>query len=188
MDSTEWSSYWEAGSHSDSQEISRVLWNLNIHYCVHKILQLDLIANQMNPVHIFLSSFRKMQFNIIISSTSRFLLKFCTNFSTKIYIWYKTKCTWLLELHPGSNIPKRELKYGPCVRRDAGLLRTKWLQPDLSADRKRLTCLLLEVYNPCMRTKRRAFPVLSPRLIPQGTISRKFRHALPTSGCLTSLW
>jgi hypothetical protein len=48
---------WEANSHSASQWISCLSESLNIRLCVHKILLLIPILNQMNPIKIFSSCF-----------------------------------------------------------------------------------------------------------------------------------
>jgi hypothetical protein len=62
---------WEVNSYSASQEAPHLLWNLKVHYCVHKTLPLDPILNKMNPVHIFPSYFPKIQCNIIFPSMPR---------------------------------------------------------------------------------------------------------------------
>jgi hypothetical protein len=62
---------WEANSYPASQEILRLLWNLKVHYCVHKSLPLVPILGQRNPVHTFPPYFPKIHFNIIFLSTFR---------------------------------------------------------------------------------------------------------------------
>jgi hypothetical protein len=47
----EWSPFWEADSRSLSQEISCLLWNSEIHYCVHKNRPLDTFLRLFKPVH-----------------------------------------------------------------------------------------------------------------------------------------
>jgi hypothetical protein len=55
---------WEASSYSSGQEIALLLWNLELHYRVHKSLSLVTILSQMNPVHNFPFCFSKIHSNI----------------------------------------------------------------------------------------------------------------------------
>jgi hypothetical protein len=47
-----WSRPWEANSRSVSQEIPRLLWNLNVHYRAYKRQPLVAILIQTNLIHI----------------------------------------------------------------------------------------------------------------------------------------
>jgi hypothetical protein len=62
----------EPNSHSSSQEIPCFLWNLKVHYHIHKSLLLVPVLSQMHPVHIFLSYFPKIISHIIFQSTPVF--------------------------------------------------------------------------------------------------------------------
>jgi hypothetical protein len=55
LNSMEQNHSWEANSHSASQEISCLSWNLKVHYRVHKILALAPILSQMNSIHTLIS-------------------------------------------------------------------------------------------------------------------------------------
>jgi hypothetical protein len=57
----EQNSLWEANSHLLSQEISRLLWNLNVNYRTYKSPPLDPILSQMNPNHTLSSYFFKIR-------------------------------------------------------------------------------------------------------------------------------
>jgi hypothetical protein len=62
----------EANSSSTSQEISRILWNLKIHDCVHNSIPLAPNLSQINPVHSVPFYFFKTHFNIILQYTPWF--------------------------------------------------------------------------------------------------------------------
>jgi hypothetical protein len=63
------SPFWEANSHSASQEIPYLLWNPIAHFRIHKSPLMVPILSQMNSVYILPPYSPKIHFNIIIPST-----------------------------------------------------------------------------------------------------------------------
>jgi len=53
-------------SHSASQEIPHLVWNPQVHYCVHKAMPLVHIVSQMNPVDTLPPYFPKIHPNIVL--------------------------------------------------------------------------------------------------------------------------
>jgi hypothetical protein len=56
---------WEAASCADTQELPNILWNLKVHYRVHKRPPLVPILSHINAVHTTSSFLSKIHFNII---------------------------------------------------------------------------------------------------------------------------
>jgi hypothetical protein len=60
----------EAASYAAIQELPRILWNIKVHYRVHKSPLLVPILSQINPIHTIRSYDSKIDFNIIHSPMS----------------------------------------------------------------------------------------------------------------------
>jgi hypothetical protein len=62
---------WEAANCAAIQELPKILWNLQVHYRVHKNPQLVPILSQINPVHKALDDLSMIHFNTTLPPMSR---------------------------------------------------------------------------------------------------------------------
>ena len=70
-----------------SQEILCILWNLKLHYCVHKRPTCVPILSWINPVHILSFYFLEVYLNVILPSVPRFSKLSVLGFRTKtVYV------------------------------------------------------------------------------------------------------
>jgi hypothetical protein len=76
----------DAGNRSAGKLILRLVWNLDVHYRVHKGPPLDIILSYMNPGHTLNTQFLLRCIVIIITSTLRsFECFFPSVFPTEVY-------------------------------------------------------------------------------------------------------
>jgi hypothetical protein len=95
--SLEYSPFWEARNPSASQQNPCLLWNLKVHYHVHKSPPLIPALCQKKPIQILTPYCFKIHFNIILPaspglpsgiSPSHFLTKISMNFSSLLSVLY----------------------------------------------------------------------------------------------------
>jgi len=94
------SSFWDANRSAGSQEFSRNLWNLKVHYHIHKLQPPVPILSQINLVHAYPSYILKVHFNICFPSTPR---------SSKWFLLLKSLyqnpvCTSIVSLRPTCSV------------------------------------------------------------------------------------
>ena len=80
---TPWSRDLEKLTSLASQEVPHIVWNLNVHYCIHKCLPPAPILSQIDTVHTSTSRFMRIHLNIIFPLCLSLPSIFPSGFPTK---------------------------------------------------------------------------------------------------------
>jgi hypothetical protein len=89
----------DAASCAATQEFPNILWNLKVHYRVHKSPPLARILRQINLVHTASSYLSNIHFNIIHPPSGFFLSGFPTNILHE-FLFSRTSCYIPYPSHP----------------------------------------------------------------------------------------
>jgi hypothetical protein len=91
----------DATSQSASPEIARLLWNPKIRYRVHKIPPLVPTLSQIYSVHVFIPSFPKIRYNIILPCTPKsFKSSPSFTFPNQNFVCVSHPChAWYIPIH-----------------------------------------------------------------------------------------
>jgi hypothetical protein len=86
---------WEAPNWATTQQLPSILWNMKVHYRVHKNLPLVPILSQLDPVHTIPSYLYKMYFNTVHPPTSWSSYRFFPS-------GFRTNTLYAFLFHPNS--------------------------------------------------------------------------------------